>query len=104
MQGGQPVTGFDEFVRVFGEDILPLLEEYCYEDYAALAKILGTALVDESGQRIHRELLERGQRHEIVQAVLAPSPELVTSREIVAQPQQEDEDAEEEGEEDGTSG
>ena len=104
MQGGQPVTGFGEFVRVFGEDIIPLLEEYCYEDYAALAKILGTALVDESGQRIHRELLERGQRHEIVQAVLAPSPELVTSQEIVAQPQQEDDETEEEGEEDGASG
>ena len=52
MKGGQPITDFDEFVRVLAEDMIPLLEEYCYEDYAALAKILGGALVDDSRQRI----------------------------------------------------
>ena len=104
MQGGRPVTGFDAFVRVLGEDIIPLLEEYCYEDYAALARILGETLVDESRKRIRHELLEPGRRDELVQAVLAPSPELVTSREIVAQPQEEGEESEEEGEKDGTSG
>ena len=104
MQGGRPVTDFDAFVRVLGEDIVPLLEEYCYEDYAALARILGETLVDKSRQRIRHELLEPGRRDELVQAVLAPSPELVTSREIVAQPQEEVEEPEEEGEKDGTSG
>jgi 5-methylcytosine-specific restriction protein B len=97
LQDGRPVTGFEHFVRVLGEDILPLLEEYCYEDYAALARILGGALVDEARQRIRVELLEPGRRDELVQALLSPSPELATSREIVAQPEADGEDSEEEG-------
>jgi 5-methylcytosine-specific restriction protein B len=104
LQDGRPVTGFEHFVRVLGEDILPLLEEYCYEDYAALARILGGALVDEARQRIRVELLEPGRRDELVQALLSPSPELATSREIVAQPEADGEDSEEEGEEEGATG
>jgi hypothetical protein len=30
---------------VLAEDLVPLLEEYCYEDYGALARILGPGLV-----------------------------------------------------------
>lgn len=104
MEGDRPVKGFDEFVRVLGEDIFPLLEEYCYEDYATLARILGKALVDESRQRIRRELLEPSRREELVQALLEPSPKLVTSPEIVAQQQEQGEEPEEEGEEDDTNG
>ena len=104
MKGGQPITDFAEFVRVFAEDILPLLEEYCYEDYAALARILGGALVDESRQRIRYELLERSRREDLIQALLEPSPELGTSQEIVAQTQEEDEEPEEEDEDDGAGG
>lgn len=104
MQSGRTLTTFDEFVRVLGEDILPLLEEYCYEDYATLARILGKALIDESRQRIRRELLEPSRREELVQALLEPSPELVTSPEIVAQQQEQGEEPEEEGEEDDTNG
>ena len=104
MQSGRTVTTFDEFVRVLGEDILPLLEEYCYEDYAMLSKILGKVLVDKSSQRIRQELLQPGRRDELVQAVLEPSPELVTSQEVVAHQQEEGEEPEEEGEEDDTNG
>ena len=104
MQSGRTVTTFDEFVRVLGEDILPLLEEYCYEDYAMLSKILGKVLVDKSSQRIRQELLQPGRHDELVQAVLEPSPELVTSQEIVAHQQEEGEEPEEEGEEDDTNG
>ena len=68
MSGGQPVTDFRAFVQVFGEDILPLLEEYCYEDYAALARILGRGLVDEARQRIRLELLEPDRRDEFIRA------------------------------------
>ena len=104
MKGGQPITDFDEFVRVLAEDMIPLLEEYCYEDYAALAKILGGALVDDSRQRIRYELLEPSGREELVQALLEPSPELGTSQEVVAQRQEEDEEAEEEDRNDGADG
>ena len=104
MRGEQPITDFGEFVRVLSEDILPLLQEYCYEDYAALAGILGKALVDESRQRIRYELLDPSRREELVEAVLEPSPELETLQEMVAQPQEEDEDPDEEGMDEGAGG
>ena len=99
MPGGRPVTDFRTFVRVFGEDIIPLLEEYCYEDYTALTRILGRGLVDETMQRIRFELLEPDRRDDFIRAVLEPSPELPTAPQIVARPEDEDEDPEPEEEE-----
>ncbi|HTS47397.1 MAG TPA: AAA family ATPase [Bryobacteraceae bacterium] len=79
LQDGHPVTDFAQFVRVLAEDLVPLLEEYCYEDYGALARILGPGLVDEAGQRIREELFAAGRRAELVQALLEPAPEIVTT-------------------------
>ena len=95
---------FGEFVRVLAEDIIPLLEEYCYEDYAALTRILGRALVDESQQRIRYELLEPSRREELLDAVLAPFPELGTLQEMVVRTQEDDEEPEEEDKDDGAGG
>jgi 5-methylcytosine-specific restriction enzyme B len=79
LEGGKPVTDFSLFVRVLSEDITPLLEEYCYEDYGALAQILGTGMVDEARQRVREELFAPSRREELLQALLAPSPEIVTT-------------------------
>ena len=43
---GQPVDEVEEFAARFREEILPLLQEYCYDDYAMLAKFIGSELVD----------------------------------------------------------
>ena len=91
MQHEKPVKYFSEFVQRFREDILPLLEEYCYEDYATLTSILGETLVDESAQQIRHELFEPARRDELIQALLALAPELATSGEVVAMPQAQDE-------------
>jgi 5-methylcytosine-specific restriction protein B len=40
----QPITSVAEFARVLRDDIIPLLEEYCYDDFGMLRDILGTAL------------------------------------------------------------
>ena len=103
MKGGQPITDFAEFVRILAEDIIPLLEEYCYEDYAALARILGGALVDGSRQRIRYELLEPSRREELLEALLEPSPELGTLQEMVAQTEEDDEEPDEEDRDDGAA-
>ena len=79
LEDGRPVTDFAQFVRVLAEDLVPLLEEYCYEDYGALARILGPGLVDEAGQRIREELFAPGKRAELVQALLEPAPDIVTT-------------------------
>jgi 5-methylcytosine-specific restriction protein B len=84
LDNGRPVSDIGKFSKIFQEDILPLLEEYCYEDYGALAKILGTGLVDENHQRIHHELFEPSRQDNLIQALLAPSPEIVASPAIVS--------------------
>ena len=43
---GQPVDEVEEFAARFREEILPLLQEYCYDDYAMLAKFIGSELVE----------------------------------------------------------
>jgi 5-methylcytosine-specific restriction protein B len=98
LEGGKPVTDFAKFTRILAEDIVPLLEEYCYEDYGALTQILGKDLVDEGRQRVREELFAPGRQQNLIQALLAPTPELVTSREAVAQPstsEEPDEDSDE---------
>ena len=79
LENGHPVTDFSRFVHILAEDIVPLLEEYCYEDYGALAQILGSGLVDEGGQRIRQDLFGPGKRAELVQALLEPAPDIVTA-------------------------
>jgi 5-methylcytosine-specific restriction protein B len=79
LEDGRPVNDFAQFVRVLAEDLVPLLEEYCYEDYGALARILGPGLVDEAGQRIREQLFAAGKTAELVQALLEPAPDIVTT-------------------------
>ena len=92
---GKPVTDFAKFSRIIAEDIIPLLEEYCYEDYSALTEILGEAMVDSERQRVREELFLPARRQDLIQALLAPTPELSTTIEAVAQltpvPEPEDE-------------
>ena len=79
LDGGQAITDFARFVRVLAEDIVPLLEEYCYEDYDTLREILGPGLVDQPRRRIRRELFDQNRRDELIQALLAPTPDLATT-------------------------
>ena len=76
---GSPIADFAHLSRAVQEDILPLLEEYCYEDYGKLEKILGTDLVDVRNQQIRHELFVPSNWNELVLALLAPCPEITTS-------------------------
>lgn len=96
LEKGRPVTDFGRFARIVQEDIVPLLEEYCYEDYAALAQILGDSLVDVQRQRIRHELFAPNQRDNLLEALLSPSPDLVASARAVAVLGESDELTEEE--------
>jgi len=79
MGGGKAVADFTAFTRVLRDDIIPLLEEYCYEDYTTLEKVLGPDLVDVDAQRIREELFDVSLQDKLVQAVLALDPEIATS-------------------------
>jgi len=91
LRNGKPVTAFTEFLEVLREDIVPLLQEYCYEDYRALSRILGSPLVDEKQQRIHWELFSSAHLDDLIQALLAPAPEIAATPVEDHAPEQDDE-------------
>ena len=84
LEDGKPITNFRRFARVVQDDILPLLQEYCYEDYQVLEKILGKGFVDANTQLVHHELFDPMNEENLVQALLAPCPEIATTSEAVS--------------------
>lgn len=65
----QPLTSVAEFSRVLRDDIIPLLEEYCYDDFQMLGDILGKKLVDTELGRIRDELFSSGAEESLVEAL-----------------------------------
>lgn len=96
LENGHPIGDFSTFARVMQDDILPLLEEYCYEDYTRLEKILGSSLVDGQKQRYRHELFDTANRDKLVQALLAPSPEITASIQAISSEVQAAEEEEDE--------
>ena len=83
LEDGNPIEQIGRFAQVLRDDIIPLLEEYTYEDYAALAKILGLGMVDTQRQRIREEVFESGRTDELIQCLLEPNPEIATAPEAL---------------------
>jgi 5-methylcytosine-specific restriction protein B len=79
MDEGKPIKDAAGFFRILREEIIPLLEEYCYEDYDALHAILGDGLVDGASRAIRHHLFEEPMRDELVQALRASCPDVMTS-------------------------
>jgi 5-methylcytosine-specific restriction enzyme B len=104
MKQGLPIADFATFARVVQEDILPLLEEYCYEDYHRLEQILGTGLVDAKAQTIHHELFDLSQQDNLVQALIQPCPEITTTNQAAAAEAQQEMMSKEEEEHDESEG
>jgi 5-methylcytosine-specific restriction protein B len=84
LEGSKPVRDATRFFQVVRDEIIPLLEEYCYEDYDALHAILGDGLVDLTNRAIRHDLFEEPFRPELVQALLAPCPDILTSLKVAA--------------------
>jgi len=104
LEDGKPVKDASRFFRVVRDEIIPLLEEYCYEDYDALHAILGSGLVDLPNRAIRHDLFEESMYQELTQALLAPCPDILTSLKAVksletdqgvTEPEEGDEDAQE---------
>lgn len=68
-EDGTPIDDFSEFARALHEDIIPLLEEYCYEDYSTLEKILGSGIVDSNDQKIRHDLFKLSDHEKILRAL-----------------------------------
>ncbi|MBR0831341.1 AAA family ATPase [Bradyrhizobium manausense] len=87
---GQPITSVAEFSRVLREDIIPLLEEYCYDDFSVLSDILGSGLVDAQGARIRDEMFEPNNEDNLLQSLAYEEMQSLTLVEDIEQ----DDDAE----------
>jgi 5-methylcytosine-specific restriction protein B len=84
MEQGHPVSDIGRFTRIIREDIIPLLQEYCYEDYPTLQQILGHGLVDIRAQQIKHDLFDPARQEDVIQALLAPDPEIATTARTIA--------------------
>ena len=71
LENGQPLSEPAEFARRFRQEILPLLQEYCYDDYAALENYLGKKLVNKEQQVLNQDVLGDD---DLLLAALAQSP------------------------------
>lgn len=101
MQSGSPFKEIAPLKRAIRDDIIPLLEEYCYEDYGTLGSILGQDLVDVALQRIRHELFDDGRENDLVQALLAPCSNISTSSEALSADESSVDDDNDESEDDG---
>jgi 5-methylcytosine-specific restriction enzyme B len=98
LNDGRPITSLARFAQVLQDDIIPLLQEYCYEDYTTLAHILGLGLVDEVQQRIRQELFASDRHLDLLQRLAEPFPDILTSPAALAADAQ-DADEQDDGEE-----
>lgn len=69
---GVPINSIDQFAAVLRDDIAPLLGEYCYDDFAQLAKLLGPRLVDINARQINGQLFEPGRGADLIGALMRP--------------------------------
>ena len=83
MEAGKPIKSAARFFRIIREEIIPLLEEYCYEDFDALHAILGDGLVDLPNRAIRHDLFDEPTGPELVEVLLQPCPDLLTSLKAV---------------------
>jgi 5-methylcytosine-specific restriction enzyme B len=65
----QPITSLADFARVLRDDIIPLLEEYCYDDFGTLRDILGSEVIDAEIGRIREEIFAPNREEDLVQAL-----------------------------------
>jgi 5-methylcytosine-specific restriction protein B len=79
MDGGRPVKDAARFFQVVRDEIIPLLEEYRYEDFDALHAVLGGGLVDLPNRAVRHDLFDDPAGSELVRALLAPCPDILTS-------------------------
>lgn len=105
MLDGSVVKDVSRFVEVLRDDIVPLLEECCREDSAALEQILGPALVRRAEPRLDAASVTPVRHGELMEALRAAFPELATApRAIAAELAAEDERGADDDEEDEPSG
>lgn len=79
LDGGVAVTQLARFAEILRDDIIPLLSEYCYEDFQTLDKLLGSGLVDAKQRRIDQSLFEPARLELLCERLLEGFPEITAT-------------------------
>lgn len=56
MSEGVPIKDSNELKEIYETEIIPLIQEYCLDDYETMAEILGSDIIDEESQSIIEEV------------------------------------------------
>jgi 5-methylcytosine-specific restriction enzyme B len=86
LERGGPITTPGQFAAVLRDDVVPLLEEYCYDDFNQLVELLGPTLIDAENQRVRRELLTPDRAADLVAALMRPEITTATSAVMAEDP------------------
>ncbi|WP_200801562.1 AAA family ATPase [Bacillus sinesaloumensis] len=78
LEGEKPIINHIRFKQIIEEDILPLIEEYCYGDYTVISKIVGNGIIDLKHKKVKQELFDEEHIETLLNALLDPTPELST--------------------------
>lgn len=79
MSGSAPIEDPGRLVEVLRDDIVPLLQEYCYDDFEALRSILGATIVLAEHKRIDDSLFEPARRGDLFAALLSEFAEITAT-------------------------
>lgn len=69
MSNSEPINDPEELANRFRQDILPLLQEYCYDDYISLEKYLGSKLVDSEENSLNADIVNNDEA--LIEALIA---------------------------------
>lgn len=83
LPGGSPVRELTRFVEILRDDIVPLLEEYCYDDFEALVDILGPTIAQASKQLLDTSLFEVDRQDKLMDALLSQYANVTATRAAV---------------------
>jgi 5-methylcytosine-specific restriction protein B len=84
MTAGGAVRDQTRFVEILRDEIVPLVEEYCYEDFNALERILGSVLVQKQRQRIDASLFEPARHGDLLQGLISAFASVTATTQAVA--------------------
>jgi len=71
LEEGEPVDDAHKLASTMRDKVLPLLQDYCYDDYETLASILGERIVDVANQRFRPEVVGTGHRAKLLASLRA---------------------------------
>lgn len=58
MKEGKQITSVDELKEIYEMEIIPLVQEYCFDDYSQLADIIGSGFVDVENMEINYSIFQ----------------------------------------------